>query len=222
MTLPELFPVFLIGILGSIHCVGMCGGFALTIAQASKHRNGFLTRQLSYYAGKTLTYVFLGILAGGMGATLGSLFRESQQVFSVAVGIILIVIGAGLVGWIRPVNLLGNVFRLRSYSRAIGRLMQKKSKIASFSVGIMNGFLPCGLVYAALALAAASESAYAGALQMGVFGLATIPALFLVASAGALMKPVWRNRLTHISGGVVMALGVITIVRVWPMTHMMH
>ena len=74
--------------------------------------------------------------------------------------------------------------RIRGFTATIGGLLRRKSKLASFGVGIMNGLLPCGLVYAALALATASGNVFAGALHMGVFGLATIPALVIVASAG--------------------------------------
>lgn len=222
MTLSELLPVFLIGALGSIHCVGMCGGFAMAIAQTANNRRSFLLRQTFYYLGKTTTYMLLGALLGGLGAMIGSQFKEMQQVLSIVLGLILIAIGAGLLGWTKPISTPLNLARWKGFTATIGKLIKRKSKAASFGLGLLNGLLPCGLVYGALALAAASGTMLTGALQMGVFGLATIPALFALASAGILMKPLWRSRLNQVSGGVVIALGIITIVRIFPMSHMMH
>lgn len=222
MTLAELLPVFLIGALGSIHCVGMCGGFAIAIAQTTNNRRSFLVRQSFYYLGKTTTYMILGAILGGLGAMIGSQFKEMQQVLSVVLGLLLIAIGAGLLGWIKPLRSSLNLARWKGFTSTIGKLIKQKSKSASFGLGLLNGLLPCGLVYGALALAAASGTVLVGAIQMGVFGLATIPALFALASAGVLMKPLWRSRLNQVSGGIVIALGIITIVRILPVSHMMH
>ena len=81
MTFAELFPAFLLGILGSIHCVGMCGGFSLAVSQYSPHRRAFLLRQFNYYLGKTLTYMLLGMLFGGLGAAIGHLFMGDAAWF---------------------------------------------------------------------------------------------------------------------------------------------
>lgn len=220
--MPDLIPIILIGLLGSVHCMGMCGGFALAVAQASGNGRPFLIRQSLYYLGKTATYALLGGIAGGLGHVIGGLFAGMQQVLSVGLGIFLIFIGMGLLGWLRRLNGAGVMRWWKPLTDAIGQRLRRNTKGATFGLGLLNGLLPCGLVYGALALAAASGNAGSGALLMAVFGLATIPALFLIAAFGTLMNPIWRSRLNQVSGIVMIILGVITIMRGFPGGHDMH
>ena len=214
LTMPEyIISIFLMGIVGSIHCVGMCGGFALAIAQRSGNQRDFLIRQVFYYLGKTTTYMLMGGVAGGLGHVVVGAFGGPQEILSIALGAVLILVGLGLLGWFKGPRFTTSLARWKPLSNAMGRLMKEKNRPATFGLGVLNGFLPCGLVYGALAIAVVSERALAGALYMGVFGLATIPALFALASLGALMKPVWRHRLNQVSGLIVMLAGIITIAR---------
>lgn len=219
--MPDLIPIILIGLLGSVHCMGMCGGFALAVAQASGNGRPFLIRQSLYYLGKTFTYAMLGGIAGGLGQVIGGMFAGMQQALSVGLGAFLIFIGLGLLGWLKRFSGSGIIRWWKPLTDAIGQRLRKNTKAATFGLGLLNGLLPCGLVYGALALAAASGHAAKGALLMAVFGLATIPALFLIAAFGALMNPVWRNRLNQVSGVVMIALGAITIMRGFPGGHEM-
>ena len=218
----DLIPVLLIGLLGSVHCVGMCGGFVFALAQTSNHRMHFLRKQSVYYVGKTITYALLGAIVGAFGHALSGLFSQLQMVLSFSLGIVLIMIGLGLIGLLKQGNstLMKRPWEL--ISAMIGRLLGTKSASAPFALGLINGLLPCGLVYAALALAAASGSIQQGALIMAVFGIATIPALFVTATAGVLLKPAWRHRINTLSGGVVIVLGLLTIYRGLPMAHHSH
>lgn len=220
--MPDLIPIILIGLLGSVHCMGMCGGFALAVAQASGNGRPFLIRQSLYYLGKTLTYVLLGAIAGGLGYVVSGLFAGMQQVLSIGLGIFLISIGLGLLGWLKRFNGTGIIRWWKPLTDAIGQRLRKNTKTATFGLGLLNGLLPCGLVYGALALAAASGHVADGALLMAVFGFATLPALFLIAAFGALMNPIWRNRLNQVSGVVMIVLGVLTIMRGFPNGHDRH
>lgn len=227
----ELISILLLGLVGSVHCVGMCGGFALALAQVSGNKRDFLTRQVFYYFGKTLTYMMLGVIAGGFGAVIGALFSNVQQGLSILLGIVMIGVGLGLMGWLGGLKYSGKLALWRPLTSTMGRLMGRQGSLhdsgrqsagASFALGLLNGLLPCGLVYGALAIAAVSGHALMGALYMGVFGLSTIPALFALASAGALMKPVWRSRLNQVSGIIVIVLGLVTIYRGLPGAHAGH
>ncbi len=219
----ELLGVFLVGLLGSAHCVGMCGGFVVALAQMNDGARSLQVNHGLYFLGKTLTYAFLGALAGGFGAALGGLFATMQQGLSIALGVFLIVIGLGLIGVLRRFE--GNAFlaRFTGLSRLMGTLLQQRGPHAVLGLGMLNGLLPCGLVYGMLAVAAASGSATHGALVMGTFGLSTLPALYLTGVASFLMRPVWRSRLTLVSGVLVIGLGLMTIVRGTPsLNAMLH
>lgn len=207
-----LISAVLLAVVGSIHCVGMCGGFAITLAHAAKNRRAFFKHQSLYHLGKTATYVILGLAVGGIGSALGAMLGSTQRVLSIVLGLALVLVGMSLLGYLKGLR-AGPLAPWRHLSRKMGGLLKAGNKKAVFMLGMLNGLLPCGLVYGGLALAAASGSAPAGAAVMAVFGAATIPALFLIASMGALLKPAWRSRLNIASGVIVVLLGVLTIFR---------
>ncbi len=218
-----LVSVLLIGLLGSMHCMGMCGGFALVLARTSSKRGPVIRRQALYYTGKTVTYALLGGIAGGMGHALGALFSGFQSVLSLSLGVVLVLIGLGLLGMIRNVETMPFMTApWQRLSRLLGVQLNTSSPAGAFGLGLVNGLLPCGLVYAALAVGTATGTAIEGALVMSVFGLSTVPALVLAASAGLLLKPAWRLRINQISGIVILVLGLITITRGLPGAHDGH
>lgn len=218
----DLIPVLLIGLLGSIHCVGMCGGFVFAIAQNSTHRIHFLQKQLAYYFGKTITYTLLGGLVGALGYALSTLFTRFQIVLSVSLGFVLVFIGLGMLGILKKYQFPPLLRPWKKISSMMGRLLGKGSRSAPFALGLVNGLLPCGLVYAALVLAAASGTFSQGMLIMAVFGLSTIPALFATAIAGVFMKPAWRQQIHIVSGVILIGLGLLTVYRALPGAHDSH
>lgn len=152
-------------LIGAPHCAGMCGGFAAASAPRP-------TDLAAWTAGRVLTYTALGALAGGAGAALPGPGWIAQ-----AVSAVLLVWFAGRLAGLFPSLPLpaGRLTRLG------GRLLRQPGLAARFGFGVVNGLLPCGLVYAALALPVASGSAARGALAMAVFGLGTAPGLALGA-----------------------------------------
>lgn len=208
----DLWLAFVIGLAGSVHCVGMCGGFVIAITQTDRpgHR---LVRHAAYYGGKTFTYAVLGAISGAAGAVVTGLLRDFQNVLSVVLGLILILLGAWLLGWLRlrrssiPSGSGGWL------SSALGRLLQKGSAGSVLALGVLNGLLPCGLVYAMLAASAATGSVVRGALTMTVFGLATVPALVAVSLTTRLAGARWRTRFNQIAGALVLVLGILTALR---------
>ncbi len=214
--------ILLIGFIGSIHCVGMCGGFVLALSQSAQTKKKLLLQQTSYHFGKSITYMMLGVLAGGLGGMVTHVFNEVQYILGIAVGALLVLVGLGILG----VN--GSWFgrdivnRWKSFAMALGRQLKRNSRTTGLTVGLLNGLLPCGLVYGALAIATSTASAWKGALLMGIFGLTTIPALLVMAFAGLWIQPAWRNRLNRLSGILVIALGLLTIWRGLPRSAAMH
>lgn len=209
--------VFTIGLLGSVHCLGMCGGFVLAISGTARNARQLHLRQLAYFGGKTLTYILLGAVAGAAGAALGSLFTGFQSALSIAVGLLLIGIGVGLLGFSYRIPALDRVLQLHRLQQWVTRLLGRGSLSAVFGLGLVNGLLPCGLVYAMVATAVASGSALAGAATMAVFGLATVPALYGLGLVQSLMRARWRARLNLAGGVLVILLGLMTVVRGTPL-----
>lgn len=209
----ELGAVFLIGLLGSAHCAGMCGGFVMAATETAGGPQQQRLHQTLYFMGKTVTYAALGALAGAFGHVLGTLFTGMQNILSITLGVFLVVIGLGLLGVLKRFEGLRLFGKLSGFSAALSWLLRQPGPASIFGLGLLNGLLPCGLVYGMLAMAAATGNPVQGALTMGVFGLATIPALYLVALAGSLMRPVWRARFHLASGILVIVLGLITIAR---------
>lgn len=217
----DLSLVFLIGLLGSAHCIGMCGGFVLAISQMHGRAASLQVHQALYYLGKTATYAVLGAVAGGLGAAFGSVVTGLQDVLSIALGVLLVGIGLGIVGVLRRFGGSGRLARLNVVASALSFFLRKRSHAGTFGLGLVNGLLPCGLVYGLLVKAAATGTVLGGALTMAVFGAATIPALYLLALTGFLMQPVWRARLNLVSGVLVILLGLVTIVRGTPAMEML-
>jgi len=216
MNVGDLWVVFGIGLLGSAHCLGMCGGFVLALGQGEE-RSGRLQRHfVLYFLGKTVTYAFLGAVVGAGGAVLSAVLFGMQNVLSIVLGLFLIGIGLGLIGVLSRLKGLSSIGGGKLLSKGLAFFLKKKRPSGSFGLGLVNGLLPCGLVYAILARAAAAGSTLEGVLTMAVFGFATIPALYLLGMTGVLMRPVWRSRLNLASGVLVLLLGVMTVLRGTP------
>lgn len=220
--MPDLYVIFLIGLLGSAHCIGMCGGFALALAH---HPPGSFSRhghQAVYFLGKTTTYALLGALAGGGGALLLSSFAHVQDGLSITLGVVLVAVGLSMTGF--PGRLIIPVPQrlTRSLAGYLAALIRRRTLWGTFGLGQLNGLLPCALVYGMLAKAGTTGSPLDGALTMTVFGLSTIPALYLTALLGRLARPGLRKRLNFAAGVLVLLLGLVTIARGTPARALFH
>jgi sulfite exporter TauE/SafE len=151
----------LAGLVGSPHCVGMCGSFALACG-------GRITHTVAWHSGKTLTYAALGAMAGLAGASV-----PGPTWVATAVSAALVVwFAAGLAGIVPEPGL-----RIPGLARLATRAARRGDVVSRFVFGAANGLLPCGLVYAALGVAVASGNPLTGAVAMAAFGAATVPAL---------------------------------------------
>lgn len=172
-----------LGLLGSVHCVGMCGPIALALPLQRDKTNSLLSGIFIYNFGRAFTYALLGALSGLAGSAVQ--WAAGQQTLSIAAGsIILITLFAGMFG--KKIKMSSPINKAFSSVRnALGKLFKRPRPDALLLIGMLNGLLPCGLVYAGLAGAAATGTFLHGAMFMFVFGLGTIPVMFALSFAGS-------------------------------------
>ncbi len=180
--------VFIGGLLGSAHCVGMCGGFALSIGAISNSWRSNLARQAVYSIGRIATYSSAGAIAGYGGLQLSralSEFLPIQAILALVAGVLLIAQGMFATGVLRRASSPRQHACL--LPRFLGQFLRAPSWSDTFFAGVFTGFLPCGLVYAFLALASAKQNIFAGWLTMLAFGFGTTPVMVLTGVGGNLL-----------------------------------
>jgi sulfite exporter TauE/SafE len=211
-ALPYLLS-FLGGLAGSLHCVGMCGGFPLALAAAAARRN--LPRQLLYNLARVNTLVFVGALSGAAGAVLVTTQAVAaiERGLAVVAGLFMIVVGLEMLGLLAQLTARGAALAQGALAHLLGSVMRSRSLAAPVALGVFNAFLPCQLIYAFAARAAATASIGAGALTMLSFGLGTVPAMLALGASGALVRPALRARLGLVAGLLVVGFGLLTLAR---------
>jgi hypothetical protein len=212
---------FLIGLLGSVHCIGMCGGIvgALTMGlPASTRRSapGMLAYLLAYNIGRIASYALAGALAGAAGGGVYGLLSSGAAVrYSHWItGAFILALGVYLMGWTRilaPIERAGA--RLWRHIEPLGRrLLPVRHPVQALGLGLVWGWLPCGLVYSALVWALAAGDALRGAQVMVAFGLGTLPMLLsLGAAARWLGDQVRRPWLRQGAGALIVVFGLVTL-----------
>jgi uncharacterized protein len=219
----SLLSALLVGFFGGVHCVGMCGGIvgALTLGLPEHLRNrpaGAWPFHIAYNLGRITSYTLAGALAGGLGAGLLQLteLRQAQLVLQVIAALFMLALGLYLGGWwaglVRVERLGGHLWRrLEPFGR---RLLPVASPPQAFALGLVWGWLPCGLVYSVLIWSLAAGSAREGAQLMLAFGLGTLPNLLLMgalaAQLGSFVRQPWPRR---VAGGLVLAFGLVLLAR---------
>lgn len=196
------------GILGSLHCAGMCGPIVLNLPGSQKLDFDLVLSRLFYHSGRIISYSALGLVAGVPGIWLKS--PEWQQRLSIFSGGILLLAVV--------VTLLGRKGKIPAawsnmITGSMSGLLKKSSWWRWGALGALNGLLPCGLVYVALAGALASGSSWEGALYMSAFGVGTLP-LMMVLSLGPGFIPLkYKLRLRNIIPYTTFIVGVLLVVR---------
>ncbi|MFN0173813.1 MAG: sulfite exporter TauE/SafE family protein [Saprospiraceae bacterium] len=186
-------PALLLGLAGSLHCVGMCGPLLLALPLDAAGKWQVLRKMLVYHAGRILTYVALGVLFGLLGKGLA--IAGLQKILSIGAGVFML--GMAFMAW-RFEQLVTALPGFGAFTQwvksGIGNLMRKSPNGSTFSIGLLNGLLPCGMVYAALAGAIASTGGLEGGLFMAIFGLGTLPLLLMVSVLGRSFSISWRQK----------------------------
>ncbi len=220
MNIESLTAAFLVGLLGGTHCLGMCGGIvgALSTGLSGPVRESrwrYLAAQLAYNAGRIGSYTFAGLLVGAFAGQVGEAgLLEGMPIGRYLAGVIMIMFGIYLAGWWHTLLFLEKAgARLWKHLEPIGRRwLPVRHAGQAFLLGLVWGWLPCGMVYAALAMALASGSAADGAATMLAFGLGTLPTLLTVGLAyNALRRFLQDPRVRVVAGIFVILLGLMML-----------
>jgi len=219
-----IFSAFLVGLLGGVHCVGMCGGIVGAFSMQLSHR-GYasgtqnLQAWLLYHSGRLLSYSIAGMLAGGLGDLfLNTDLRYAQHVLLLLAGLMMVALGLYLAGWwfgLEYVERLGSLLWKRVQPLS-GRLTPALTPARMILMGVLWGWLPCGLVYSVLIWSISAGSMARGGLMMLAFGLGTLPLMLSIS----LSATHWFRHLQHptvrrVAGVLVIAYGGAMIFSVY-------
>ncbi len=207
-----LWTAFTIGIVGSLHCVGMCGPIALALPYQGKMRWAAAGNVMLYNLGRIVTYGLLGAVIGIFGK--GALLAGMQTYISIGLGVVLLLVALFSVNVESRLIRLPLVHRLQGWVKAqLGRLLRSRRKGSLLLIGMLNGLLPCGLVYMAIVGALTAGGILQGATYMALFGLGTVPLMMATALAGQFVSLQWRSRLRKLIPVFLVAFAILFIMR---------
>ncbi len=207
-----LSTAIVVGLLGSVHCLGMCAPIVWALPDDRSARWQWLGKKLVYNIGRIITYAILGVVVGFAGEMLA--FAGVQQWLSIVAGVVLIVGVLLFGGRIPELPLFRPLGKLVLFVRTkMGRLIARKGLGSHFYLGMINGLLPCGLVYAALIAAISMGSWSGGALYMILFGLGTFPMMIAAAVVGRVAGQRFKWRLSSLTPKFIMILGLLFVLR---------
>lgn len=214
----EPLAIFAGGLLGSAHCLGMCGGFAVTVSAGSNSASDMVRRQVTYSLGRIIAYSFLGAIAGFGGAflqhTLGVGWRV-QQLLSIIAGILMIIVALSTLNLLPRLRTSGGS-GCNPAASIFKHFLTQPGTLGGVLAGAATGFLPCGLVYSFLSKSAAEAHVLGGVFTMMLFGLGTVPLMFLTGCSGAILSHTLRGRMMKLAACLVLAMGALTIYRGLP------
>lgn len=215
MNTVELFSIFGIALVGSFgHCIGMCGGIVIAYTSTKTNAMNVLEQSiahLSYSFGRLTTYVILGASFGFLGSVV-TLGHVANGVLYLLAGVFMVLAGLSIWGKLPFLNSIeASVYKYSWYKKTFGYLIKSKSFKSFYALGMLNGILPCGFVYVFVIRAASTADPLSGAIIMGVFALATIPALFSLGFfVGTLSRHALRNSLLKVASLAVILYGIYT------------
>jgi sulfite exporter TauE/SafE len=207
-----LYSAFIFGLISSLHCIGMCGPIALMIPVDRTNPAKKTTQIITYHLGRLTAYALIGLVFGLVGK--GFFIAGIQQRLSVFIGV------AMIITILTPERVLANynfskpVYRLISKIKSsLGKQFKNKSYQSLFTIGLLNGFLPCGMVYVALFGAIAMQNVPFGILYMLLFGIGTIPMMSSITYLNSIMTVSFRNKIQKVIPYVGVVIGVLFILR---------
>ena len=209
-----LIAAFMTGLLGSVHCIGMCGGIVGTLSMSLPDKvRGRTARALPYLllynSGRLLSYAIAGVLIAWLGQSTGELFgQDTHKIGAWLSGLFMIALGFYIAGWWQLLTVLekaGSV--LWRYIQPLGnRLLPVRNPVHAFLLGALWGWLPCGMVYAMLAFALTTQDAIQGGLLMLSFGLGTLPTLVMLGGAASTLRNFMQKPLVRQTAGTLILL----------------
>jgi len=212
MEIGLILSAIALGFASGFHCIGMCGPIALSMGLTKKQATNFYLQNLTYQFGRIITYSLLGALLGIVGE--GFEMAGFQQYLTIIAGILLIIMALFSFGgkdFASKIPFLSKF--LFSVKLNLGKLLQKADYRSRFTTGLLNGFLPCGMVYMALTASLAAGGIWQGASYMALFGLGTLPFMFAVVLAGNLMNQAFRVKILKAVPVIMIILGGLFILR---------
>lgn len=203
----DLLSMFLLGLFGTGHCLGMCGPLVI----AFPARVGKFSAHLWYHAGRVSTYTLIGVVLGALGGALGrvGVVVHLQVVFAAVAAVFLLLFGLERLGLLKVPKILevASPIRIPGYGAA-RRASESGRPVGMFPLGLVMGFLPCGLSYAAFIRALPAGGAFEGGLLVLVFGVATTPGLLLLGTAASQFMRRYRALADILAGMLMIAMAV--------------
>ncbi len=207
-----LYTALLFGLLSSFHCIGMCGPIALMLPLDRNNQAKKVTQIITYHLGRLIAYALIGFVFGMLGK--GFLLAGLQQKTSIILGIAIILVVVIPEKVLANFNFSKPIFKMISVVKsALGTQFKNKSYQSLFTIGLLNGFLPCGMVYVALFGAVAMQSPTLGVLYMIMFGLGTIPLMSSLVYLKNFMTISLRNKIQKAIPYVAVFIGTLFILR---------
>ncbi len=203
-----LFAAFLLGTMGSFHCVGMCGPLALSIPIANNSFSFLFTGSLLYNIGRITTYGLLGALIGGIGITAATF--GIQQWLSVIFGSVILIV---LMLNRRKLSGAQQFLFYTVIRKQLGKLYNKGTNLSFYLIGVLNGFLPCGLVYIAMTGSASMHNYLESATFMMSFGLGTLPLMWSLLFFGNVISLQIRNKIRRLYPYMMGLMACLLIIR---------
>lgn len=209
----NLWTALAIGFFGSFHCIGMCGPIALALSKQPRESGfHFISGRLIYNFGRVITYSLLGAIFGGLGHVIS--LAGLQGPVSIVLGAIIILAVLLPKQWTHFMTQTAGFRSIFEYLKQwIARLFRHYSYSSLLSIGILNGFLPCGFVYMGLAGAITTGTILSSTAYMALFGVGTIPAMLGVSLASGAITMDMRRKINKLVPYLAFALGVLFVLR---------
>jgi uncharacterized protein len=202
-----LYTGFILGIIGSIHCVGMCAPLTLMLPNIQNHSYKFYLGRLLYNLGRILTYGFLGLIIGSIGEAIGLFI--SQKSLSIVFGLMILIV------LLLPKSLSLKLDPYLQLSKLINRIKNNLKAtsnssfyLRNFSFGIFNGLIPCGLLYGTLSTAFLMETKTNSSMYMLLFGLGTLPLMFFASLGFGFMGKIFQSKIKKL---IPITYGIIAV-----------
>lgn len=207
-----LWSALILGLLGSFHCIGMCGPIAFMLPVNRSNSTKKVVQISVYHFGRLLAYSLIGLVFGLVGKSL-YIFGLQQQL-SIAIGVTMIVVILVPVQTFNKYNFSKPIYKLISKVKsALGKALKKKTADTFLTIGFLNGFLPCGLVYMAVFASISTAGALQGSLYMALFGLGTIPLMTTAIYLGKFLNTTVKQRIQKAIPVFVAIIGLLFIIR---------
>ena len=204
-------PAFMMGLAGSLHCIGMCGPLALSLPVSHSNNLSRISGGFIYNSGRILSYTSMGLIFGSLGNLI--IAAEWQNSLSIGLGIIILLylLFPKKYFHFSTATTLEKPFML--LRQELGKLFQSKKLSSLFFIGVLNGFLPCGLVYLALTSSAISASPVNGGMFMLFFGIGTFPMMFATVLMGNYLNQSLRQKIHKAVPALLFFMAVLLILR---------